>query len=304
MNGDILNSAKKEGSMNRTFVLIVVVIVALFYPASALIKSGTATLRMNEAISFTSGKAFIPNEAWSGPFVQTGAPCSLSVDSIDLFFLSHDCGTCLYYCPCELLGSARAFYISQKSIDQLGMENNLNLGDTTVFNKIESKKNCFEATDSNGCFLPSVASGQWVRFCPSYQWGRQPLPLIVSTSQKKHVVIGLIPYYEESCSSLPEPMRECRSYVASINLQWFMQTDGTANFKGIFTAVKFSNSSPYDEGNNHIVLSRIAQSNSGLFDILGRKMSYPLLKSMKIIGSVNHGIFVDENSRMVLLLFR
>jgi hypothetical protein len=285
--------------MNRTILMAVTAAAALFHPASATIKSGMTTIKMNEAISFASGKSFAP-PVWNGKFLQTGVPCSLSVDSLDLFFLSHDCGTCMYYCPCELLGSARTFYISNKSIDQIGKENSLNLNDSAVFIKVESTKNCFQFKGADGCFLPSVAPGSQGRFCPGYQW-TQPLPLIVATAQKKYAVAAVVPHFEQSCSPEPGPVADCRSYVATISLQWFLQTDGTADFRGIHTGVIPANPPSSGKEIGSFAAPRIAR---GLFDVLGRRIPAPPMNSAKTAGFANRKIYIDERTGKIMLIFR
>jgi hypothetical protein len=287
--------------MSAIIVRIFIVLAALFYPSYGAIKSGTTILKMNNAVSFASGSAY-PLTSWNSSFTDPlkGVPCSVSIDSLDLFFLSANCGTCFYYCPCELLGSARPFYISKKSIDQIGKGNNLNLNDTAAFRKVASGKNCIETSDSAGCILPSVSPRG--SFCPKYQW-TQPLPLIVTTAQNNYTVIRLIPQYQESCS--PETLPECQTYVASIALQWFMQTDGTTDFRGIFTGVKSTNSSPLNGGGTHVALSQFARSgHRGLFDILGRKSPYSHMKIKKPTDQAKNGILFDEKSGKVLFLFQ
>ena len=281
-----------------------IILYPLFHSLPAQITTGNATLGMNTALSFKSGKIFTSGN--QSQLFQIGFPCSLSVDSADLFFLSHDCGTCMYYCPCEIVGSTRAFYISKKTINQLGVENKLDLTDTVAFKKIEYTKSCFNPLDSAKCFLPSIALGLFGQYCPTFQWSQ---PLIVQTMQNKniskYVLLYMTPQYEQSCDPGPPPGTGiCKSYTGSIKVNWFIQNDGTTNFKGIYVAVKSSNTPRVSEKSNYAERNNIINlNNKNLFDILGRKVSCSQLKDAEILGSTNHRIFIDGKSNKILFLF-
>jgi hypothetical protein len=286
--------------MMKKVIIAIAVVIVFFHIASGQIKTGSATLKMNCEISFRSGAMHEIGFKNDIPY-PASYPCSTSVDTFDFFFISRDCGTCTYYCPCELVGSARPFYISKKSINQIGKENRLDITDTSVVNKVFSMKNCFIASDSSVCVLPSISTGNINRYCQSYDWSH---PLIALTKQNKYVLMTLTPLYQQSCDMTIPTYPDCRSYVGSIAISWFLQQDGTTNFNGVFTSIipnagKLSGQSAavYTQPQ----LSRF--NNAGIFDILGRRLPPKVANTMRLHETFNSKIFISEKSSHVVLLF-
>ena len=121
----------------------------------------------------------------------------------------------------------------------------------------------------------------------------------------KYVLLYMTPQYEQSCDPGPPPGTGiCKSYTGSIKVNWFIQNDGTTNFKGIYVAVKSSNTPRVSEKSNYAERNNIINlNNKNLFDILGRKVSCSQLKDAEILGSTNHRIFIDGKSNKILFLF-
>ena len=272
----------------------------LFARVDALIIEGQGVLQMNNAICFASKNVFQPTyEKQIPPYWQY--PCSLSIDSADLYFLSHDCGTCMFYCACELISSVRPFFVFRKPLDSLFIDGSLNLKDTNSFIAIDSSVSCF-IRDTTHCYLPSiipvseqVASGP-AESCRRIDWS---LPLIAVTSQKKYVLITMAITTAQSCDVEGPPPWNCSTYIKSVNLQWFLQTDGTPNFRGITGIAQ--EKSRFRGAEVSFNSSRAMRGD--LFDILGRKV--PASESMpkKAYGLSNPKLFISDKNNKVKILF-
>jgi hypothetical protein len=285
--------------MYRTFFLGLLLIYTLHNPLIAQIVSGSDMLEMNSAISFHSDTVLHSKLAST----IGGAPCALGVGSADIFFTSYDCGTCLHYCPCDEVGSVRPFYISEKSINQLGSETLIDLTDTANFKKIDTRKSCFYIPDSTACFLPSVAfninmsSGR----CRTFPEGK---PIIVTTSDGNYAVVSINKGFGESCDrDVVPPQQDCHPFINALILHWFKQKNGSLSFKGILTeALSSGKRNSVEETDGKKINGLTHNANTGLFDILGRKVENLQLKSNRTIG-VGARIFVNEKTCKVMLHF-
>jgi len=273
--------------------------ILVFSSSQAQISTGTAVLPMNYEISFGSGamnkigfKNMVPYPA--------AYPCSVSVDSSDFYFISRDCGTCMYYCPCEIIGSVRPFYISEKSTNQLGNQSFLDSADTSVFKKVAVGSNCFDKTSGSTCLLPSVSPGKFNTYCRSYGWSK---PIIVRTKKNKYVLMTLTPRYSLSCDESGPPPYQCNSYVSTIEIHWFRQNSGAFNFNGVFVSTQYSGGNQSEHSIPSRAYTKITQGpQRGFYDILGRKQmdqSANKLWQQKI----KSGIFTDGRSVHLLFVF-
>jgi hypothetical protein len=250
--------------MVRIFAIGATLLSVLLGSTSAAILQGTTTLDMNRAIRFDSAKVFT---APAGSIITSQYPCSLSVNAGDLHFVSHDCGTCTWYCPCEIIGSVRPFYAAKKPTEVLSTFRSINLNDTAAFKKVDSSKT--GAT----CYLPALASLGFSSLASGrINWS---FPLVVLTAQKKYVLVKLDSLLTRSYD--PFYPQFGGYYTRAVILHWFLQTDGTTNFFGITSADK--NLIPRGLSSRH----RLQQDQ--VFDILGRKVHVADSKDANIFGA-------------------
>jgi hypothetical protein len=275
-------------------VTILLALFCLAGPLSAAINSGTAVMNMNNGLTFqmnnTLSRSIKDSQGYS-----IGVPCSPAHDSLDFFFFSRDCGTCMYYCPCELVGCGRAFYVSKKSINQIGSAP-VNLTDSATFIPVRYTGICYPNNDSNKCFLPAVTIDHHGTLCVNYDWSQ---PLIVMTAIKKYAVLELVPSYSKSCD--PMDTGYCRTYTSSVRVNWYLQTDGTTNFTGIRTSVTADHTRLAAGGTN----GKFTSANATVlhcrpFDILGRTIR---LNSAGMRGTATRRIVIDEHNTGIVLLF-
>lgn len=234
----------------------------LFTLSNAKIISGVGTLQMNTAINFTSAKVFSP---------KITAHCSTSIDSADLMFFSHDCGTCMYYCPCEIINSVKPFYTSKLKLSEIISLKSLDLKDTNSFLKIDTTRYCKSPwlliDTNNSCYFPGS--------CWKINWTS---PLIAQTSQKKYVLVSMTTVIGTSCDPMmPPAYADCRNYTQVVVLHWYLQTDGTTDFYGITSTI-----------NSPVQSIKSCTTNGELFDILGRKIPATELTKTHIKIHINN----------------
>jgi len=250
----------------KSYILFAAVwLVLVFAESYAEIIDGHCSIEMNSAASFQRGTTFaLP---WEEYELHWEVPCSLCLDSLDLFFLSHDCATSLFYCPCEVLGSARPFYLARKQISTQILESPLATSDTTLFELIDTGTSLFKYDDT-ACYAPCIGSKTvWENrrrnFGNSYvfqsHWSTQNKPVFVFAN--------VTAISATSCYT-PVPLEDpvCGSYIKSLAVRWYLQTDGSTDFsQGDFTE---NRASPISTSR------RLPQrETSALYDVRGRRIA-------------------------------
>jgi hypothetical protein len=278
--------------MKKAIIYGVLLLSFYFIGANAAIIEGRGVLQMNTAINFTSKHVFQPIYEKQSPYHRE-YPCSLSIDSADIFFLSHDCGLCMYYCPCELIGSVRPFFVLKKPLNSLLMAGALNLRDISSLAIVDSSGSCFNR-DTVNCYLPSIIYGFGQGSCGKIDWS---LPLIAVTLQRRYVLIEMNITTAQSCD--PTLPGSCHTYTSAVNLHWFLQTDGTPNFQGV-TAIAQENNL-HENAEVSYNSSRVITGE--LFDLLGRKVPASEVLHKKTYGMSNLKLFISDKNNTAKILF-
>ncbi len=247
---------------------------------------------MNKAIHFDSGTVFIPPQ---GTGISGEYLCSSLLDPGDFYFLSHDCGTCTWYCPCEVMGSAKPIFVSKKKMNELVLSIPLNLNDTSCFRKVDSGRSCIYMGDTSHCYLPSLACGSFAAIGRLINW---TFPWVVMTAQKKYVLIRLAQVLGESVDEYGPPPWPVHYYTNSIILTWSLQTNGTTNFNGISS---IADGRAFHSRETTVAM-HLSSAQINLYDLLGRKISITDIQKAKVYGKRNIKLFVGENNNFTKLL--
>jgi hypothetical protein len=214
--------------MKYKTVICLLLCLLLFGQARAQIIIGTETLQKNWYVNILQDKTvrLLPSDYFLTRYVPN---CKMYNDSMDVFFVSNDCGTCMFYCECAYLGSARDFYLVKVPMDAWLLSQPLYLHDTATFQSIQKIQR------SDTCYLPEIATKKslvnpglpsrsfdgWYVF--SVQRAGGPLYALAQVTSDISDGCGYyVPGY-------------CNSYVYSVTVRWYLQMNGTTDFRGVST---------------------------------------------------------------------
>jgi len=237
----------------RFFSLIVCVPVLL----SAQIISDSSFLSLNQDICFSSGS--ISHNILTAGYNTGLYPCTTNTGNVDFSLQQQSVSVCICGCAAPVVSSSSPFYKSKKTFDSMDFASPLNLEDTSKFSKIDTIRN---SNPYPGCFLPY----DFIHWTTLIQ---QPESvLVIKTKTNKHVLIKGKAKVETYPTDRGELYCRGKSYFAGYTIQWYLQQDGTTDFKDIIktrcrlkpTINKMFSTGPFSGKTYNILGQRIASN--------------------------------------------
>jgi hypothetical protein len=245
--------------MKRKTVLCLLSCLVMFVSVRAQLVYGTQTLQRNWFLNILqNNKTQLPVGPGSNYLTRYVPNCTMANDSMDVFFVSNDCGTCMFYCECAYFGSARPFYLVKFSVNTWFFSSPLYLQDTVLFKSIE------RIQKSDTCYLPAIATTKsgFNPGMPSRNFDAWYVFSVQRAGRNLYALAQVISDISDGCGYyLPG---YCNSYVYSVAVQWYLQTNGTIDFHGVFTPAVVS----------HPLSVPLAKNSFEVFDILGKRIEH------------------------------
>lgn len=266
-----------------------IVITVLFSNTFSEIISGTNILLYNENITFHSRT--ITKNTRDSTLHDKGLSnvykCTADVESIDVFNAVKINATCTFICHILAIGSPRPFYLSKIPFESFDFSDVLNISDTSVFMKIDTLINETIVSNSSNCFLPHVIlrSTEYLvaKKYDSVNFG------IFKNIDGKFIAAKFDTVMDLSSDGAPEP--QMHPYLKGYNIKWFLQNDGSLNFKDI-TAMQLV-SKPF-----RMPTPILVNNKSFYYDIYGRRVNFTGKQvSQILIKQSNNKVVLVNNYR-------
>lgn len=243
--------------MKRKTILYLLSCLILFVQVRAQIVTGTETLQKNWYLNIFQDKtAQLPQGDY---FLTRYVPnCLMNNDSMDVFFVSNDCGTCMFYCECAYLGSARPFYLVKFSVNTWSFSSPLYLQDTALFQSFGKIQR------SDTCYLPEIATKKSLvnPGLPSRDFDGWYVFLVQRAGGPLYALAQVTSDISDGCGYYASGY--CNSYVYSVTIRWYLQMNGTIDFRGVLTQAVVS----------HPLRALPAGNSLEVFNILGKRIDH------------------------------